>query len=238
LTVLGVIGQEPTHRSPPASQGTSTRQAWSFLRRSGETRRFFTFLSAGIFFLFLQQVVLEPFGGDVLGLTIRQTTLFNAYQMVGVLTGMAVGGAWLSRRLGDRWTAGLGLALASLSFGLLAFSSLTASVWAAVPAITLMGLGMGLFNVGGLALMMGMSTPSHIGLYMGAWTLAQALGNGVASVGGGWLFDLARAQSGSEAFGYGAVFAVEAFGLLAAIALLTRVHPSSFRREASLTLGA
>jgi BCD family chlorophyll transporter-like MFS transporter len=238
LTVLGVLGQEPTRRSPPAGRATSIQQAWSLLRRGGEARRFFAFLSAGILFLFLQQVVLEPFGGDVLGLSIRQTTLFNAYQMVGVLAGMGVGGAWLSRRLGDRRTAGLGLVLASASFALLAFTSLTASVWAAAPAIGLMGLGMGLFNVGGLALMMGMSTPSHTGLYMGAWTLAQALGNGVASVGGGWLFNLARMQSGSEAVGYFAVFVVEAVGLLAALALLARVQPSAFQRDAALTLGA
>lgn len=238
LTFLGVVGQESARRSPPPSQATSTSLAWSLLLRGGETRRFFAFLSAGILFLFLQQVVLEPFGGDVLGLSIRKTTLFNAYQMVGVLAGMAVGGAWLSRRLGDRWTAALGLALASVSFALLAYTSLTASVQLAAPAITLMGLGMGLFNVGGLALMMGMSTPSHTGLSMGAWTLAQAIGNGAASVGGGWLFDLARVQSGSEAIGYSAVFVVEAIGLLAVIALLSRVHPSAFRREAARALGA
>lgn len=237
LTFLGVVGQESARRSPPPSQATSTSQAWSLLLRGGETRRFFGFLFAGILFLFLQQVVLEPFGGDVLGLSIRQTTLFNAYQMVGVLAGMAAGGAWLVRRLGERWTAGLGLALASISFVLLAYTSLTASVGSAAPAITLMGLGMGLFNVGGLALMMGMSTPSHTGLYMGAWTLAQALGNGVASVGGGWLFDLAKAQSGSEAIGYSAVFVVEAIGLLAALALLSRVRPSAFRREAVQSVG-
>jgi BCD family chlorophyll transporter-like MFS transporter len=86
--------------------------------------------------------------------------------------------------------------------------------------------------------MMGMSTSSHTGLYMGAWTLAQALGNGVASVGGGWLFDLAKAQSGSEAIGYSAVFVVEAIGLLAALALLSRVRPSEFRREAAQSVGA
>ena len=85
--------------------------------------------------------------------------------------------------------------------------------------------------------MRGMSTPSHTGLYMGAWTLAQAIGNGAASVGGGWLFDLARVQSGSDAIGYSAVFVVEAIGLLAAIALLSRVHPSAFRREAVQAAG-
>lgn len=238
LTFLAVVGQEPARPAPPAREAVSNAQAWALLARSGETRRFFAFLFTGILFLFLQQVVLEPYGGDVLGMSIRQTTLFNAYQMIGVLSGMAVGGAWLSRRLGDRTTAAIGLLLASASFALLAFSSLTVSAWATTPAIVVMGLGMGLFNVGGLAMMMGMSTPIHTGLYMGAWTLSQALANGVASIGGGWLHDAALALSGAESFAYGSVFVIESVGLIAAVAMLARVRPSAFRREALQSISA
>jgi len=238
LTFLAVVGQEPARPAPPAREAVSNAQAWALLARSGETRRFFAFLFTGILFLFLQQVVLEPYGGDVLGMSIRQTTLFNAYQMIGVLSGMAVGGVWLSRRLGDRTTAAIGLLLASASFALLAFSSLTVSAWATTPAIVVMGLGMGLFNVGGLAMMMGMSTPIHTGLYMGAWTLSQALANGVASIGGGWLHDAALALSGAESFAYGSVFVIESVGLIAAVAMLARVRPSAFRREALQSISA
>ncbi|MCJ7676658.1 MAG: BCD family MFS transporter [Anaerolineales bacterium] len=238
LTFLAVVGQEPARPAPPAREAVSNAQAWALLAGSGETRRFFAFLFTGILFLFLQQVVLEPYGGDVLGMSIRQTTLFNAYQMIGVLSGMAIGGAWLSRRLGDRTTAAIGLLLASASFALLAFSSLTVSAWATTPAIVVMGLGMGLFNVGGLAMMMGMSTPIHTGLYMGAWTLSQALANGVASIGGGWLHDAALALSGAESFAYGSVFVIESVGLIAAVAMLARVRPSAFRREALQSISA
>lgn len=238
LTFLAVVGQEPARPARPAREAVSNAQAWALLARSGETRRFFAFLFTGILFLFLQQVVLEPYGGDVLGMSIRQTTLFNAYQMIGVLSGMAVGGAWLSRRLGDRTTAAFGLLLASASFALLAFSSLTVSAWATTPAIVVMGLGMGLFNVGGLAMMMGMSTPIHTGLYMGAWTLSQALANGVASIGGGWLHDAALALSGAESFAYGSVFVIESVGLIAAVAMLARVRPSAFRRQALQSISA
>ncbi len=125
LTLVAVIGQEPRRDRPPSAEAVTAADAWRLLARSRETRRFFAFLFAGILFLFLQQVVLEPFGGDVLGLDVRQTTMFNAYQMIGVLLGMLISGAWLSRRLGDRSTAGIGLALASVSFALLGFASLT-----------------------------------------------------------------------------------------------------------------
>jgi BCD family chlorophyll transporter-like MFS transporter len=190
LTVLAIAGQEHRTSARPASEAVPLRQGWHLLRSSKQARRFFLFLLTGILFLFLQQVVLEPYGGDVFGLDIRATTLFNAYQMVGVLAGMAFAGGWLARRIGNRRTAGLGLGLASISFLALAAAGwLGVPAWLA-PAIGLMGLGMGLFNVGGLALMMGMAVRQLTGLYMGTWTLAQALGNGLASVGGGLLFAL------------------------------------------------
>jgi BCD family chlorophyll transporter-like MFS transporter len=233
LTLLAVAGQEPRRDRPPAAEAVTTGDAWRLLARSRETRRFFVFLFVGILFLFLQQVVLEPFGGDVLGLDIRRTTLFNAYQMTGVLLGMLVSGVWVSKRFGDRRTAGIGLALASASFALLGFSSLTVAGWMVVPAIGLMGLGMGFFNVGGLAMMMSMSTFARTGLYMGAWTLAQALANGTASIGGGWLHDAVLALSGAEPVAYASVFVIESIGLLVAMGMLARVQMPAFRREAT-----
>jgi BCD family chlorophyll transporter-like MFS transporter len=231
LTLVAVVGQEPRRQRPPSAEAVSAADAWRLLARSRETRRFFGFLFVGILFLFLQQVVLEPFGGDVLGLGVRQTTMFNAYQMTGVLLGMLISGAWLSKRLGDRRTAGVGLAVASASFALLTFSSLTLTRWAVAPAIGLMGLGMGFFNVGGLSMMMSMSTASRTGLYMGAWTLAQALANGTASIGGGWLHDGVLALGGAEPLAYASVFIMESLGLLLAVGMLGRVRASAFQRE-------
>lgn len=233
FTVLAVWGQErPGGASPSA---VSTRQAIALLS-ARQPRLFFAFLASGILFLFLQQVVLEPFGGDIFGMSIRQTTLFNAYQMVGVLAGMAAAGAWLSRRWGHKRTAGLGLVLASLSFLLLGLSSFYEIAPLLAPAITLMGLGMGFFNVGGLALMMGMSTAGRNGIFMGAWTLAQAVANGIASVGGGYLHDVALRLLGSEPAAYASVFLLEAAGLLATILLLSAVSQREFHAEAAARL--
>jgi len=36
-------------------------------------------MSLGLFFIFLQQVVLEPFGGDVFGLSVAETTRPETY---------------------------------------------------------------------------------------------------------------------------------------------------------------
>lgn len=236
LTLTAIAGQERRTVARPASEAVPLRRAWGLMRSSQQARRFFVFLMMGILFLFLQQVVLEPYGGDVFGLDIRATTLFNAYQMVGVLSGMAFAGGWLARRIGNRPTAGIGLGLASLSFLLLAAAGwLDRPGWLA-PAIVLMGLGMGFFNVGGLALMMGMAVSRLTGLYMGTWTLAQALGNGLASVGGGLLFALGLRLLGDQTLAYALVFLIEAIGLLATMGLLRRIDATVFQRESELAL--
>lgn len=232
LTLAAVWGQEPVGSARRSEERVSAGAAWTLLTRGSQTRLFFAFLFMGILFLFLQQVVLEPFGGDVLGLSVRQTTLFNAYQMIGVLGGMAVAGTWLSRRWGDKVTAALGLGIASFSFVWLATSALVLHPAWANAAILLMGVGMGFFNVGGLAIMMGMTTGGRTGMFMGAWTLAQAMANGLASVGGGALHDAGLSAFGSEAAAYASVFAVEALGLVATLVVLARVNLAVFRSQA------
>jgi BCD family chlorophyll transporter-like MFS transporter len=95
-----------------------------------------------------------------------------------------------------------------------------------------MGLGMGLFTVGGLAIMMGMSVDGRTGMYMGAWTLAQALANGLASIGGGAIHDVALLISSSEPIAYAAVFLTETMGLIGTFVLLQRLSLAEFRKEA------
>ncbi len=238
LTVVAIWGQETAGQPRSGAQPVAPGSAWRLLMGARQTRRFFAFLFAAILFLFLQQVVLEPFGGDVFGLSVRQTTLFNAVQMTGVLIGMGVAGGWLSRVWGSQRTAALGLVTACLSFALLGAAATLGRLAWVNPAIALMGLGMGFFNVGGLALMMGMSTTGQTGLFMGAWTLAQALANGLASVGGGLLHDFVLRVSGLEAHAYAAVFLVEAVGLAATARILRGVDVREFQSQSITPSGA
>ncbi len=231
LTVIAVWGQEPRRDSAPVRTAVPLKDAVGLVVSSRQARLFFVFLTSGILFLFLQQVVLEPFGGDVFGMDIRETTMFNAYQMAGVLLGMGVGGAWLARRLGHRGTAALGLGMAAVSFTLLTVSASAGVRGWVMPAIALMGAGMGLFNVGGLALMMGMTAEGATGLYMGTWTLAQALANGLASIGGGAVFRAALGLLNAESAAYAAVFGLEAAGLCVTLWLLRGISLYEFRQS-------
>ena len=94
-----------------------------------------------------------------------------------------------------------------------------------------MGMGMGVYTVGGLSLMMGMTAAGHVGLYMGAWTLAEAAARGLSAAAGGTIHDAALSLFGREGLAHGAVFSIEAVGLVSTILLLWRISTVSFRRE-------
>jgi BCD family chlorophyll transporter-like MFS transporter len=230
LTLISIWGIEPKHRERDL-EGSTDHPGWKVLIRARQSRLFFLFLFSGILFLFLQNTILEPFGGDVFGLSIAETTRFNADQMVGVLAGMGIAGGWVSKRFGNRFTTGVGLGIAGISFALLTLMALSGQgAWIRV-AVLLMGLGMGFFNVGGLSIMMGMSLDGKTGLFMGAWTLAQAMANGIASWGGGLIHDLVLSLGGPEGLSYGAVFLVEAVGTVVAIILLLQLDLVEFRAQ-------
>jgi len=231
LTVLAIWRQERPRAAQRSEQALTLKQAVRVLTISQQTRFFFAFLFAGIFFQFVQQMALEPFGGDVFGLSVKETTLFNAYQMVGVLLGMGLSGAWLARRIGKKSTTAIGSLLAGLGFGLLTLSSSGQHLLLVRPSILVTGLGTGIFTVGGLSLMMDLTVAEQVGLFMGAWTLSQALANGLGSVGGGVLHDLGLARLGSEAGAYALVFGVEAVGSVAILGLLFKVDVGGFRTE-------
>lgn len=231
FTLAAVWGQERRSSARPSKEAISLGRAVKVLTGGRQTKLFFGFLFSGIFFLFLQQVTLEPFGGDVFGMSVRETTLFNAFQMVGVLLGMGTAGAWLAKRWGVQGTAGLGLVLAMASFGMLTAASTSLQASLVRPAIFLMGLGMGIYTVGGLSLMMNMTVAGRVGACMGAWTLAEAAARGLSAIGGGTIHDLGLTLLGSEALAHATVFCVEAIGLAGTVLLLSRINTAAFRSE-------
>lgn len=70
-------------------------------------------------------------------------------------------------------------------------------------------------------------------MYMGAWTLSQAIANGVASISGGAIHDLTLSLSGTEATAYAAVFLTEALGVLITLVILGQLSLERFRQETS-----
>jgi len=233
LTIIALWGLERRRTGPAPKTSPPLQTALLILRHSKQTRLFFVFLLLGLFFHFLQDVILEPFGGEVLGLSVTQTTMFNAYNMIGVITGLLIGGAVLIPRIGKKRMTAAGNLIGVLAFGMLAVIALRRDPGPAPLAILLMGLGTGAFTVGGVSLMMDLTVAGQAGLFVGAWTLAQALAKFSSSVVSGVLHDLILSIGGGSSVAYAAIFGLEAVGMLLVTWLLLHVNVLAFRREIS-----
>ncbi|MEK7327292.1 MAG: PucC family protein, partial [Chloroflexota bacterium] len=91
--------------------------------------------------------------------------------------------------------------------------------------------GAGFFTVGGVAMMMDMTSAEHTGLFVGAWTLVQALAKGPAAIVGGALQTAFVNVGAPAAQAYAGVFALEAVGIALSIFFLSRVGVQVFRKQ-------
>ncbi len=215
-----------SHNKPNTLQVT-----WDLFQRNRQVRSFFVFILLSIFGIFLQDAILEVFGAEVFGLTPRDTAEFQQFWGAGVLVGMLLIGT-LSTRLSiaKKTLATVGGFSISLSLALVAVASSMYHAALLNPALLLMGLGTGVFNVGALSMMMEMTIDGHIGLFMGIWGMAQGLGTGLANVLSGALHTLLiTTELLSPAMAYTFIFGVEALIMILAIGVLRSISVQEFQ---------
>ncbi|NNU79370.1 PucC family protein [Halovulum dunhuangense] len=177
------------------------RAAWADLMAGGQAGRLLLVVALGTCAFSMQDVLLEPYGGEVLGLSVAATTVLTALWALGALAGFALAGRWLST---GRDPARL--AAAGCMAGVVAFSAVVFSAPMAAPALYFtgafgIGFGAGLFGVATLIYAMAMPKfgTAGAGLALGAWGAAQATAAGVGIALGGTLRDgfATLAQTGS-----------------------------------------
>jgi len=232
------IGTMPPMLAPDI-QSPSLRATLSGIWSDRRTRRYALFLGVSAFFAFMQDAVLEPFGGDVFGLSVGETTRFNAYWGVGVLVSMIATYGLTRKRRPDQQvnTTAWGLLLLAIPVGLLSVAAMRESFAMVVPVLVFFGIGFGVFTVGGVSLLMAVTTAEKAASYLALWSVIQLVSRGLGIAAGGVLRDLVNTLSGQISLAYGAVFAVEAIGLLLSIWLLRRVDIRGFaeRRRPDIT---
>jgi len=204
-------------------------RAIRILTASRQTGLFFSFLIMMTISLFMQEAVLEPYGGEVFDLPISQTTQLNAFWGLGTLIGVSSTGFLVVPRIGKQNTTRLGCLLVAGSFVLIILSGLTQEAVVLKSAVFLFGLAAGLTTTGAISLMLDLTAAETAGTFIGAWGLAQALARALATLAGGVVLDIGKALFTAPVFAYGLVFGLQALGMLAAIALLNRVNVSEFR---------
>jgi BCD family chlorophyll transporter-like MFS transporter len=241
------LGQRSSLRNREDS--LTLRQALKILTASRQTGLFFTFLLVVSLSLFMQDAILEPYGGEVFGMTIAETTQLNAAYGMGTLLGIIVTGWLVVPRIGKKRTVALGCSWAAVCLLGIMLSGLTQSPQVLLAAVFLFGIASGILTLGAIVLMLDLTVAETAGTFIGAWGLAQAMARGSATVLGGGVLDLGRiiflgsnnatGVDQSQVFlAYGLVFILQAVGMMVAILLLNRVDIKEFQANAKAAITA
>ncbi len=213
-------------------------KAIKVLTASRQTGLFFTFLLVMTISLFMQEAVLEPYGGEVFNMSIPQTSLLNSFWGIGMLMSLSATGFFLVPRLGKRKTTRLGCLAISGCFVLIILSGFTGNARLFQFTLVLFGLSAGIATTGALSLMLDLTAAETAGTFVGAWGLSQAMARGIATITGGAVLDLGRQVFTIPVLAYGLVFALQAVGMVLAVWFLGRVNVQEFRDNASAAIAA
>jgi BCD family chlorophyll transporter-like MFS transporter len=187
----------------------------------------------------MADVLLEPYGGHVLELSVAMTTRLTAVLALGGLIGFAIA----SRVLLDGADP-VDVAWWGTLAGIPAFAAIIASGPLGLPAMFvigtgLAGLGAGLFGHGTLTATMRSAPREQVGLALGAWGAVQATAAGIAVALGGIIRDLINAMPGAENFRpetqYTPVFSLELVLLVAALAAIVALRRKQARPDQTLS---
>lgn len=225
VNVAALWKQEPRDRARAASREpqTSFLQAWSAFVQPRKTRRFLIAMGLGTAAFSMQDVVLEPYGGEVLKLAVADTSALTSVLAAGSLAAY-----WIAARMLGRGLDPFRLAAYGILMGLPAFALVLVSAPVDAPMLfrigaALIGFGGGLFAVATLVAAMSLDEKSSTGLALGSWGAVQALSSGIAMSFGGLVRDGVSTLANAGALGpvlsnawtgYAAVYQVELVLLL------------------------
>jgi BCD family chlorophyll transporter-like MFS transporter len=238
LNVVSLWKQETRQpfRKPPEN-APSFEDAWAGFVSGGRARRRLLAVGLGTMAFSMEDVLLEPYGGQILHLTVGATTKLTATLALGGLFGFALASRVLSRGADPFRMATYGALV-----GLPAFAGIILASPFQMPALfvigtSLIGFGAGLFGHGTLTATMNLAPKSQSGLALGAWGAVQASAAGLAIAAGGIIRDVVthfttRAGFG-PATGYMSVYGLELVLLCATlVAMLPLLRRAQARTEA------
>ncbi|MEO1241910.1 MAG: PucC family protein [Pseudomonadota bacterium] len=221
----------------PEKPRPSFRDSWRALTAVPNAKRLLVAVGLGAAAFSMQDVLLEPYGGEILSLSVSQTTLLTAIFAAGTLAGFAIAGRRLMHGGEPHRLAGLGALVGVFAFSAVIFADPLASPMLFRIGTAMIGFGGGLFSVCTLTAVMALAKNTDSGIALGAWGAVQASAAGVAIALGGALRDgfSSLAASGllgealsTPSMGYSAVYHLEIlllFATLAAIGPLARFAP-------------
>ncbi|WOI56165.1 PucC family protein [Palleronia sp. LCG004] len=215
------------------------RDAWSDFASGGDAGRLLAVVFVGTLAFNMQDVLLEPYGGEIMGLSVSATTWLSALWAAGALLGFGLAARWLGRGLDPFRMAARGILFGIAAFSAVIFAAPMGSDVLFYGGAFGIGLGGGLFSVATLTAAMTLPARGVAGrgLALGAWGAAQASAAGLSIAMGGAIRDVVShlAMSGalgqvltSPALGYTTVYHVEIALLFVTLVVLGPLVRLSF----------
>ena len=160
-----------------------------FTQGDNALRRLFS-VGVGTMAFSMGDVLLEPFGGEILHLSVSNTTFLTAVLALGGLTGFAWASNVLNRGADPYRMASAGVLVGVPAFLAVLISAPQASLLLFALGTLFIGFGAGLFGHGTLTATMNHAPAGQAGLALGAWGAVQATAAGLAMGLGGIIRDM------------------------------------------------
>ncbi len=192
LNVIALWKQEkvkPMTSAERAEPRPAFRAAWEQLAAEPGVLRLLAVVAVGTLAFNMQDVLLEPYGGQVLGLSVGQTTVLTATWSMGALLGFLWTARNLARRADPYRLAARGALIGVAAFSAVIFAGAMHSALLFHLGAAGIGLGGGTFGIATLTAAMTLPSKAASGLALGAWGAAQATAAGIAIFLGGALRD-------------------------------------------------
>ena len=245
LTALWKQEARGTVRSLVNKSSARFIDSWREFTRHSRAVRFLVAVGLGTAAFNMQDIVLEPYGGEVLHLPVAATTALTAMLAGGMLAAFSVAARLLVHGADPYRLAAYGAVLGLFAFAAVMMAAPMQSPLMFRLGVLSIGFGGGFFSVGTLAGAMARERNGESGLALGAWGAVQATCAGLAIALGGAVRDavatlavhgsLGPALNGPST-GYSAVYQIEIlllFATLVAIGPLVRSGARSQTSESS-----
>jgi BCD family chlorophyll transporter-like MFS transporter len=247
LNMIALWKQEP--RDPSRTRHDVARPSflvtWNQFTANPHAKRFLVTVGLGTAAFNMQDIVLEPYGGEILHLAVGETSALTALLALGALVAFGLAARMLARGVDPCRLAAFGVVAGLPAFAAVSLAAPMDSALLFRLGTLLIGFGGGLFAIGTLTAALALETEGRTGLALGAWGAAQATSAGLAIAGGGALRDFITSLAANDWFGpavagpaagYSAVYQTELFLLfvtLIAIGPLVRRSARTDRNSAS-----
>ncbi|WP_300055660.1 PucC family protein [uncultured Roseobacter sp.] len=236
LNLAALWQQEARSRARAQAMKAAPRvrfaDAWSTLMARPGMLRLLVVIGLGTFGFGMADVLMEPYGGQVLGLSVASTTKLTALLAAGTLAGFALAARGLSRGGAPARYAVIGAGIGLPGFAAIILSSFGVGVPVFLAGVLATGLGAGLFGHATLTATIRAAPSDRVGLSLGAWGAVQATAAGLGIAAAGIVRDLVvglTPAGNAPQTPYNTVFLIEILFLALAIVVVWPILRRSAR---------